>query len=279
MNIEPLPREIRLIALDIDGTILDSQTRLPPRVAAAIERAAEAGYTLLPATGRQLDGIPKEVLALRGFRYVIASNGAKLYDLEADSVLLSDCFAKDDALAILGDALQVEALASVYMGGSGYAQKRSYAFLEGILSEKFLEYYRNTRIEVDDLPALVAESSDDIEKISLHFADSALRQATGLAFAKRRDLAVTSSARSNLEFNTPTASKGAALLHLAGHLGIERGGVMAVGNGLNDVAMLEKAGHAVAMGNSPDEVKAVADQIAPTNNEDGVAVLLETLIQ
>lgn len=274
----PRPGDISLIAIDIDGTILNSKSKLPARVADAIGKAAAAGYTVLPATGRQLNGIPREVLAIPGFRYVIASNGAKVYDLERDEVLLSDCFTKEAAGAVLRDCLAIDALVGVYMEGVGYSQKRSLAPFEGILTSQFLEYYKNTRIEVEDLPGLLAASTGDIEKFSLHFADLDLRLATKAAFEQRKDLSVTSSARTNLEFGTPTVSKGAALSKLAGRLGIPKERVMAVGNNMNDAAMLLAAGHAVAMGNASDEVKALAHTVAPTNNEDGVAVILERLM-
>lgn len=273
-----LPRGISLIALDIDGTILDSRSHLPPRVAAAIKRAAEAGYTLLPATGRQLNAIPKEVLALKAFRYVIAANGAKLYDLETEDILVNDCFPKETALSILEDVLKVDALVGVYTNGAGYSQKRDIEFLRGSLSSQFFEYYNNTRIQIDDLSAFVAKSTEDIEKFTLHFADMTLRGEMHEAFSRRGDLAVTSSAPTNLEFNTPTASKGNALLTLAERLSIPREGVLAMGDSLNDAAMLQAAGHAVAMGNAPEEIKALAATIAPTNDEDGVAVILESLI-
>lgn len=272
-----LPKTISLIALDIDGTILDSHSRLPTRVAAAIGQAAASGRTLLPATGRQLNAIPKEVLALDAFRYVIAANGAKLYDLTTEEVLLSDCFTKATALSVLEDALTVDALVGVYTNGLGYSQKRDIEFLRGSLSPQFFEYYNNTRLQIEDLPAFVAESTGDIEKFTLHFADMALREETREAFSRRKDIAVTSSAPTNLEFNTPTASKGNALLKLAERLSIPREGVLAMGDSLNDAAMLQAAGYAVAMGNAPDEIKALAHTIAPTNDEDGVAVILESL--
>lgn len=274
----PGPKDVSLIAIDIDGTILDSNSELPLRVAAVIQKTIEAGYTVLPATGRQLNAIPKEVLAIPSFRYVIAANGAKVYDLARDKVLLSDCFDKATALSILRDSMAVDALVGLYMDGVGYTQKDRLETFKSVLYPPFVEYFRRTRIPVDDLPALVAESCSDIEKFTLHFDDAALRLATKASFEKRGDISVTSSAETNLELGTPTASKGAALERLAEHLGIPRQRVMAIGDNMNDAAMLRAAGHAVAMGNAPDEVKALAGTVAPSNDEDGVAVILERLM-
>jgi Cof subfamily protein (haloacid dehalogenase superfamily) len=91
-------------------------------------------------------------------------------------------------------------------------------------------------------------------------------------------IAVSSSVPRNVEINREDATKGRALLALAKHLGLRREQVMAFGDGLNDIAMIENAGVGVAMGNAVDEVRRVADKITATNDEDGVAAVIETLL-
>ncbi len=268
----------RLIALDIDGTILTSDRRLEDRVLAAIGRALAAGIQVLPATGRQLDALPREMLAIPGLRYAITSNGAKVYDLAQDTVLYSDCFEKADALDVLRAAEEYQALTGVYIDGRGYSQQQDLSFLRSALPGSFFEYFRQTRTFVPNLASFVRAAEGAVEKFTLHFASQPERRRARADFERRGDVELTSSVFSNLELNTPTANKGAALMHLAALLGIPRAEVMAMGDSSNDATMLRMAGQAVVMANAPDEIKALADILAPSCDEAGVAAIIEGIL-
>ena len=95
---------------------------------------------------------------------------------------------------------------------------------------------------------------------------------------ERGDVVVSASFANNLEINAPGAAKGEALERLAGHLGIEMSQTMGFGDGENDITLIRKAGIGVAMGNAEECLKAEADYITVTNDEDGVAAALEKLL-
>lgn len=265
----------RLVAFDLDDTTLDSNKVLRPEVAAALRAISRAGVVLLPATGRQRQGVPEEILALPALRYLATSNGAKLYDLSEDRVLREDGFSKEAALSILMQTRPYQTLAAVYINGVGYAQKQDITFLEEVLPAPLFNYLKSAREMKDDLVGFVRESDALVEKLSFHFASPAQRKGVAGLFSKRGDLVVTSSVFSNIELNTPGANKGAALAFLTHRLGIPRAQTLAIGDSSNDLSLLHAAGTAVAVANAADEIKAAADFIVPSCDEGGVALALE----
>ena len=128
-----------------------------------------------------------------------------------------------------------------------------------------------TRQKVPSLRALIETSPHPVEKFSLVVDDKARRKLAMQALAERGDCTVTSSMPYNLELNTATANKGRALLQLGSLLGLQAAQVMAMGDSLNDLDMLNMAGYAVAMADARPEVLAAADAVTTTSDEDGVA--------
>lgn len=273
------PAGIRMLATDLDDTLLDSQKVFRAEVATALRHAVEAGLEVVPATGRQLNSIPKEILGTPGIRYCITSNGARIYDLADNTILLEDCFSEVTALELLEEAEKYDVLMAVYMDGVGYAQRRDLDFLKGVLPEPVLEYFRNARIPTDDLLGFVRQHGGKVEKISLHFTNQTEREEALRTLSRRADTEVTASSRTNLELNTKTANKGAAMMFLVERLGIGAEQIAAMGDSANDRTMLQTAGWAIVMDNATPEIKALADMIAPDCEEGGAAVAIEELLE
>lgn len=266
-----MTKDIRVIGFDLDDTALDSRKQLRPQVRQALEAAAAAGITVLPATGRMLAGIPQPVLDVKGVRYALTANGAKVYDLEADKVLFSDCFDKETALDVLRELTQYHCFPGVYMDGMGYTDSGDFGMLGNSVTPEIREYLQKTRVQVEDLASLIQHSDALVEKFANHFPDKAEWQRAWDAISARDDVSVTTSMPQNIEINTASCNKGAALVHLAGALGYTRAQVMAVGDSLNDLEMLRHVGYAVAMGNALPEVKAAADAVTGSAEESGLA--------
>lgn len=272
-----MKRDIRMIGLDIDGTVMQEFAGMTPRVRTAIQKALEAGMVVLPATGRQLSNVPQAFLEIPGIHYALTSNGAAVTDLEKNEQIYSDCFTKEKALEILDVLSRFDAVVGFYRGGTGYNQRLRPEF-EQALPQDLLEYIRQTRDFYDDLAAIIREKDTSVEKFTLFFASQQERLRALSTLRQRDDICTTSSFSMNLEINTATANKGAGLLALGRLLGYTREQVMAIGDGLNDVEMLKTVGYGVAMGNAEPEVKAVADDITLSCAEDGVAVAIEALL-
>lgn len=272
-------KSIKLIGLDLDGTTLDENKEIRPRVKAAIEKAIEKGIIVMPATGRQLIGIPEEFLSISGVRYVLTANGAMVYDLQEEKELYTDYFTKEVALSMIEYLSDKDILITMYQGGKGYTSNLDFTGYEEILSPKMLEYMKDTRIKVDDLASIVENDSDKIEKFSILFKDPDLRIKTLEELNAREDNCTTSSIHMNLEINTVTANKGDGLVALGEKLGISRDEIMAVGDGGNDVDMIKAVGFGVAMGNATKELKQVADYVTSSCTEDGVAIAIEKILE
>lgn len=271
-------QDIRLLALDMDGTVLDDDKAISPRTMAALQAAIDRGVQVVPATGRTADGIPPQFLKLRGLRWALTSNGASVVELGSGRSLVHLPFTLAMALDVYDIADRYESLLSVFIGGHGYTRDCG-EVLEQYAPPNLWPYLRASRRAVKDMRALMRQNPDAIEKFSILYKDVSTRDAVRAAvLARFPDIEVADSLGGNLELTAPGVDKGRGLLELARALGIDPAQVMACGDGGNDTAMLRAAGFGVAMANAQDEVKAAADYITLSNNEDGVAAAVERFV-
>ena len=268
---------IRLLALDLDGTVLDDRKQLTPRTIAALTAAARQGVLIVPATGRTDAGLPAELLALPGVRYAITSNGARMMDLAAGRSICELYIPRDKALAAYDVLTRYDCLLDLFQDGQGYTTEANRAVVPRFVPENLRDYVLRTRRLAPDLRAFLAGQDRGIEKLTLFFLDEGQRQKAWAEVAAL-GLDVVSSLPLNMEVNAAGVDKGAGLLALAERLGLPASALMACGDGGNDVAMLRAAGLGVAMANAAPEVKAAADTVTASNNEDGVARAVETFI-
>ena len=271
---------MKLIALDLDGTLLNSEKVISAGNFAALSLAAEQGHVIVPATGRALRAIPEQVMALPFLRYAITINGAKVSDTRTGETLLRAELPQDTCLRLMDFAGRYDAMYDCYWNDTGWVDR---AFLERVryynTDEEVVTLLRRTRAPVEDLKAFVRANGQPVQKVQLCFRDMAEREtARAEITAAFPDVLVTSSFRNNLELNAVDADKGRALLALARHLGIPAEDTVAFGDSSNDLRMLHAAGTSVAMGNAAPEVRAVCDYVTDTNDRDGVAAFLRTHI-
>ena len=278
--------DIRIIALDLDGTLLDSEKRLSEVNRAALERAAEKGVLIVPTTGRFFGMMPPAVRDLPFVRYAITINGAQVYDRETDTAIVRDEIPLDMALGVMELLDRYDVIYDCYRQNWGWMtaalQEKAADYAT---NEHYLKMVREFRKPVSELKAhLKATANDgDVQKIMLFARNtqvsdlsSQVLDAIRLELAARfPEIKVTSSTWNNIELNIRTAHKGNALKRFAEHLGLGLANCMAFGDGMNDFTMVEAAGLGVAMANAEPEVKRVAKWIAPSNDDDGVAAGLE----
>ena len=273
----------KLIAFDLDGTLLDDEKRIPPENVRALEAAAARGWVPVPATGRIVRGIPEPVKALPGVRYFIVSNGAGVYDAAEDRLLYRGdvplelalrCYEYMDTLPVIYDCYQNE---SGWMTRSMYENCAPYFPTE----PHMLEIVKRLRVPVDDLKETLRQRGEPLQKLQMFFKpedlDERERQLRRIP-ELFPELVATTSVSNNIEINSVNAGKDKALLALAEHLGIRREDTVAFGDGTNDLAMLRAAGLGVAMANAAPKVKAAADEITGSNNDAGVARVIWRLL-
>jgi hydroxymethylpyrimidine pyrophosphatase-like HAD family hydrolase len=267
---EPAAYQGRLVALDIDGTILTHGGALSPAVADAVRAVADAGHHVVIATGRSvLATMP--VLARLGIDsgYAVTSNGAVTLRIDPRrhkgyKVIEKVTFDPRPALTLLREELP-SALVAVEALGRGF--KVSSPFPDGELMG--LQ-------EVVDWEQLVAKRAT---RVTLRMPD--VEPAAFMAHIERIGLHEVSYAvgwTAWLDINPEGVSKGSALELLRRRLKVEPVDTVAVGDQRNDIEMLQWAARGVAMGNAPDEVKAAADEVTGTVDEDGLATVLRSLV-
>ena len=286
---------IGLIGLDLDGTALDDEKRLRPRVRKAVEDAVAAGYAVVPVSGRPIRGLSKEFMAIpdprpemqgaSAIRYAVSCNGAVIHRIgdfasrkweEIRKVTVP----RDAVYAVFKAIEPFDVLPDCFYGGHGNMPVwcRDVIWDRG-MSAGIVRYILEDRTFYEDFPAFVRSIDDKVEKMTLSFnmlkngAEEKLKAAERIA--KIPGILLVSGAVHNLEVSNEDSGKGRGILHLCELLGIDRAHTMACGDEENDLDMIRRAAFGVAMANALDSVKREADFVTKSNEEDGVADAIE----
>ena len=266
---------IRLIAFDLDGTLLDDQKRLPPENRAALQAAREAGILLVPATGRILKALPDWFTELGLFRYFIFANGAEIYDLQEEKSLHRACIAPALAAETCRYMDELPVLYDCYRDGRGYMTAWMYEKAPEYFGAEpeILKLVKSLRKPVPELKEDILRVNRPLDKLQMYFRpenmDERERQLKALP-ERFPELKASSSLKNNIEINSAAAGKGKALRRLCELLNLRPEESAAFGDGLNDLEMLEAAGCGCAMANAAPAVKASADRVVESNLEAGV---------
>lgn len=269
-------RTIKMIGLDLDGTLLTSEKILTDYTKKVLHQAIEEGIIVLAATGRPYTGIPKELREFPGIRYALTSNGARVIDTWENKVLIENLFPIDSAKKALEIFDKYDTLQEVYFDGQGYAEEEKLNIAEKYHKNPAMwKYIRTTRKSVASLQDIIAKENKAMDKVQAVFADQREKELAWDELSKIKEFEIVSSLGYNIEINTAGVNKGTGLVELGKLLGIQREEIMACGDGDNDEAMLREVGFGVAMANATDFVKAAADYITDTNDEEGAAKAIE----
>lgn len=281
-----MKKDIRIISLDLDGTLLDSQKCLSEGNRTALEEAAVRGVHIVPTTGRFFGMMPQSVRDLPFVRYAITINGAQVYDRETDEAIVREEIPLDMALEVMSFLDGYDIIYDCYRSNWGWMTESLQNKAEEYATDAhYLKIVREFRNPVPDLKMhLKATASEgDVQKIMLFARNTpgsdTLTKAIAEAVTERfHSIKVTSSTWNNLELNIASAHKGNALKRFAEHLGFTLDNCMAIGDGTNDLTMIEDAGIGVAMSNAHPLVLSAADYVTVSNDEDGVAKAIRDFV-
>ena len=273
-------KNIKMIGLDLDGTLLTSEKVLTAHTREVLRKAIEQGVVVLPATGRPFTGIPGEVIHFPGIRYALTANGARVIDMQENQIVYECLVPYETAGRLLDIMGKYDAILEVYYDGVGYASEHMLNRVNDFFSETpMAEYVRSTRRPVPDVHSFFEEhhrGSDKVQGVFLNPEDK--KKACEEILREVPEVEVTGALINNIEVNAAGVSKGKTLVNLGKLLGISREEIMACGDGTNDTDMLREAGLGVAMANAVDEVKWSADVITASNDEEGVAKAIEKYV-
>lgn len=288
---------IRIVALDLDGTLLNHKNEVSPATRQAIAQAVEQGVVVLPATGRALANLPAEVAQLPGIRYAITSNGASVWDLGADPLaavysryadaaqrktaqpacVFRSLFPAEKAREVFALYAEYPGALSIFADGRVFRDARSQA----LMGERLHRFSTTTEGRqpndgrfhiIRDAAEWMSRHAHEVEKFCMFFDTAEQAKAALPRFYAVEGIEVVQGSPDNLEVTYQGVDKGEALLALADRLGLPRESTLAVGDSENDRAMLEKAGTAAVMANGMEHIKALADYVSEADcDHDGVA--------
>lgn len=283
---------VKLIAIDMDGTLLTPQHEITPRTMLAINKAIRQGIHVVIATGRAYYEAHSIVREYRLQIPYICLNGAQVRDATHE-VVASHPLSRD----LIEDVTEVLKAEDVFY--QVYTDRAIYTTSIERDIDIFIELARQSggTPDVEKIRRLMRErlaktSLQEVadyrdiyerkdESILKFLAASSSRPK--LVRAKNylneiEDIAVSASSHGNIELTHAEAQKGIALEKMAETLGVELNETMAIGDNLNDISMLKRVGTSVAMGNATSEVKAIADVVTGENTHDGVAEAIEKVL-
>lgn len=275
---------IKLIATDMDGTLLNAAHEITPENQAAIKFAQEHGITVVIATGRAFYEANTPVAETDLKVPYICLNGAEVRD-ETFNIMSTSHLNHSLVNKITTTLKKEDIYYQVYTNRGIYTEDPQrdleiYIDIAERAGQKAdVEKIKNSiQKRIDNGTLKIVDNYDKIEdipgelimKILAFDSDLGKIDLVGQELAKSANLAVSSSSRGNLEITHSDAQKGIALATIAKQLGIDLDNVMALGDNLNDISMLERVGYPVAMDNAAPEVKAVAKYVTDSNENSGV---------
>lgn len=274
--------KIRAVLMDMDGTLLGkSQVAVSARNMAVLQAAIDKGVHVIPCTGRVYNMLPPQLLTQKGLRYFVTSHGARAYDRDTNTSVYEDLIPPEQSSQLLkileGKYLynEIAANGTIYLE-KAVADNPNMA----VVPEHHIWYVRdNCFTAVEKLSEYFLEHHISVEKMNIYGIPQAMQQdifdaITATGFIKH----TRGAAAANLEFSHCTLNKLNAVDAILEKLGVSYEETLAIGDSSSDLEIIKACGIGVAMGNAPDDIKAVADVVTAVNTEDGLAQAFEQYV-
>ena len=269
--------DYQLIALDIDGTLLNSRKEIPPEAAQAVRTVVAAGKTVAFATGRAVSELPDLTSRLPEVRYAVCASGACLYDIWENKAFGLQPVPAARVKEILAVAHTKDTMPQLVLPYLDIIQASHMENLEHFNMGVYRPLYEHAMTLVPDIWAFAETSDEPVLKVNIYHAQVPDRIVTR-AQLESPDLELVYSEVSSVECSPAGVNKGTGLQRLCGLLGIPAEACIAVGDAENDIPMLRIAGLGVAMGNATDNVKNAADLVVSDLDHGGCAEAIRLLL-
>ncbi|MBF9000407.1 MULTISPECIES: sugar-phosphatase [Vibrio] len=261
----------KIIALDMDGTLLNSQKQISPRTKEAIAKAQQQGIRVVLASGRPIEGIRNQLAELNiasDSDFVLYYNGSIVENVGTGEIIHQDIITGKDAkqIARMAKELGVHTHAFSQIHGLITPKNSRYTDVEAEINGITITEMDFEQLE-DDHPIIKSMIIDEPELLA-----KAIEQ---MPAELQQQFTMVKSAPYFLEFLNPNSNKGVGLKAVADYLNVSAEEVISMGDAGNDLHMLHYAGLGIAMANAMEEAKQAANAITLSNDEDGVAVAIE----
>ena len=291
----------KMIAIDLDGTMLNSYGEITERTKRIIKETMKKGVEVVIASGRTIDSIKAIAKEIEGEKYIIAGNGAVICDLENDKTIYENYMPLNKTLDIIKICEENSISYSVYTNKTIVANTLRYNVLyyyrENVkktdekktsitLVENVSEYLKNMKDE-KVMKIMICDKTEVIFKSILKkIKDNEKLQNINVLDVEHMTRKVFKNGTQDIvmeyfytEVSMKDADKWYALEFLMDKLNIHSKEVMTIGDNINDKKMIQNAGYGVAMGESAEEIKKIADYITEDNNNEGVANIIEKIYE
>lgn len=273
-NLGGLQLSYKIVALDMDGTLLNDKKEITNETKNVIMQARNKGVKVVLASGRPLEGLKNylnELNLIDNNEFVLSYNGCLVQETKTSQIICE--------VGLKGSDLKYMYNLSKEIGVNIHAFSPQIGLMTPKIS-KYTEVEANiNKIDINIIDFDKIDDNDDIVKVMMidepEILDEAIKK---LPQSIYEDYTVVKSAPFFLEFINKNADKGKGLEALAKHLNVKREEIIAIGDAENDLAMIEYAGLGVAMGNGCDKVKNAADVVTLSNEENGVANIIKEYI-
>lgn len=266
---------IKLVAVDMDGTLLNSKKQVPKENIDAIREYKKKGVMFAFCTGRVMNEIELVSDELPEVDYAITCNGSLVYDISDRTnykLIYGNTISMEEVRDIYKfiEELGVDMMFELQADGVVYTSKYCIDNPDKYGAEYIRDLIKQTRVPIEDIKQYIYERDEYVGKLNIFFPDAETRFKV-LEELKKLEYDCAYSEPTNIDINQKGSDKGKGLKMLMEHLGLTEQEVLAIGDNFNDLEFLQVTPNSVAMENAPEEVKTYANYVTLSNDENGVA--------
>ena len=260
----------KLIAFDVDGTLLKSDKKASKAVIDAVDLAANKGAQIVLTTGRCVAELDPVIKVFPHIRYAVCTSGTLIYDFRKREAISKKSLPWHVVDMLYSAVRYKDVMVQCMSEGHTVIERRFLSQLGRYYMKPYESLYREVGTWVDDIWDYVFNSGNNVEKINIYHASVTDREDTFRKLSAEEAESVYAEVTS-IETTAKGVSKASGLEELCGITGIDLQETIAVGDADNDISCLKSAGFAVAMGNANDNVKSIAHAVVSDNDHDGAA--------
>ncbi|MGN1343383.1 MAG: Cof-type HAD-IIB family hydrolase [Traorella sp.] len=264
---------IKLLAIDMDGTCLNSKCKISDENLFWLRKASSLGIQIIPTTGRSLSCLPYQLKDEHFYRYVITSNGAVISDMKKGEDINKDLISNETALDLMKECQ------GMGLGMCAHIDHEYYVEGKGLSLLGKLSYGKDASSSqtLKNLISFTKMSQCDVEELQFFFFNKKAYQKTVTAIKHHQDVNAAYT-HHYVEIFSQKANKGKALVTLANILSIDQSEIACIGDSENDLSMFQYAHLCFAMNNACEELKDKANRIVSSNDANGVSEAIQAIL-
>ncbi len=259
----------KILALDMDGTVLNSSKKISSETLKGINRLLENKIHVIIASGRCLAEMSAYREDFKNMRYAILASGGVIYDFFEEKAISIHAVPFDDCLKIIEVGEEENAMIHLLTVEDSIARSKDIEKMSDFGMGIYFEMFDRICIKCEDIKKYAIENKEKIMKVNLYHRNKESRDRS-VEKLKNRNLQLVFAESNNLEASPLNITKASGLIELCKYLNVEISETIAIGDAPNDIEILQAAGYSVAMGNADDEIKSIADFVTTDNDHDGV---------